>query len=224
MSACTDSLEFSKSNFCWRCVRFLISSLKWFLLLSSSHQWFQLIIFPTMTAAPCWPFCSAVSVEARPSCPCLKFFNFWSFSLNNNEVFFVFFLQLTGLKQHPQETRLCFNPLLHPVCDKSLFLLLHQPDLLVYYTCTNVIRTCGVDISCWPAWSLCLKPVSSLQTFLFLSTVWPHLNEGPFSFRVRGFQTWLFHNILQHHCSSVPSSLLVYFYLNNIVLCLWRAA
>lgn len=45
VSACRDSSEVPKSNFCWRCV---LVSCVWFLLLRSSHQQFQLIIFPTI--------------------------------------------------------------------------------------------------------------------------------------------------------------------------------
>lgn len=129
-----------------------------------------------------------------PSCPCLKFFNFWFLSLNNNEVF----LQLTGLKQHPQETRLWLNPLLYPVCNKSFFLLLHELDLLITLALMSsgaVVWSSVVDLPSNCVW----KSVSSFQTFLFFSTLWPPLNEGPFSFRALGFQKWLFHNILNHH-------------------------
>lgn len=76
-----------------------------------SHHLMLLLLAGPSAQLPPW--------RLVPPVLCWEFFNFWSLSLNNNEVF----LQLTGLKQHPRETRLWLKPLLHlDICTGLLHL------------------------------------------------------------------------------------------------------
>lgn len=95
----------------------------------------------------------------------LGVFNFW-FLLNNNDVF----LLLTGLRRlhgRLEASSSC------PRCDKSPVI---TPAVMSLGPLgwTWVVDLPGHHVR---------KPVVSLQTFLFLSRVWPRLNEGPFSYR-----------------------------------------
>lgn len=117
------------------------------------------IIFPTiMSVAPRWHFCSAVS-SWRLVPPFLA----WS------SLTFDFFLWIIMKFSYSWLVWSCTHR--RTDYDSTFFFLPSVinhfsssplPGPPGYYTYTYVTRTWGVDISCWPVYSLCLKLVSSL--------------------------------------------------------------